>query len=269
MIPAVMKGRYASGWNPLYRAYLSLMERAIRRADRIITISESSRRDIVRCAGIPESRIRVIPLGVDRSFRPVRDPRILKAAAIRYRLPEKYLFYTGGIETRKNIPALVSAFQKMSAGGNTDCRLVIGGNVQDEKAFPGLVQCIRSARLEGRVQFTGFIADADLPAVYSLAVAFVYPSLYEGFGFPPLEAMACGTPVICSNRSALPEITGKAGLPVDPEDTDQLVCSMSALLKDAGLRRRLSGLGLERAKLFDWDRTARLTLDVYHEFGEG
>ncbi|MBN1893627.1 glycosyltransferase family 4 protein [bacterium] len=268
MIPAVLKHRYASGWNPLYRAYLSLMNRAIRRADRIITISESSKQDIIRYAGIPESRIRVIPLGVDCSFKPVRDAGVLKAIQVRYKLPARFFFYTGGIETRKNVPGLIIAFQKMLKSAIKDCHLVIGGNVEDERGYPALLELVRSSRLEDRICFTGYIENADLPAVYSLAEAFVYPSLYEGFGFPPLEAMACGAPVICSDRSAIPEIVGEAGLLADPENPEQLAQLMAGIWGDAALRSRLMEAGLKRARLFDWDRTARATLDVYHEFGE-
>jgi len=267
MIPAVLRHRYASGWNPLYRAYLLLMERAARKADLVITISESSKRDIIRYAGIPESRIRVIPLGVDRDFRPVRDAEKRKAAAWRYHLPRRFFFYTGGIEARKNVPGLIAAFQNTLAGGRSDCHLVIGGNVEDEKGYAALLKLIRAARLEDRVHFTGFIANVDLPAVYSLAEAFVYPSLYEGFGFPPLEAMACGTPVICSDRSAIPEIVGEAGLLADPGNPERMGRLMAKVAGHPDLRSRLIRLGLKRARLFDWDRTARMTLDVYRELG--
>ncbi|MBM3134809.1 MAG: glycosyltransferase family 4 protein, partial [Chloroflexi bacterium] len=196
---------------PMNRLFLgSMMPRFLRRADAIVTVSECSKRDAVRLYGIDPARIRVIYEGVDARFRPVTDPARLAQVRARYALPESYILYVGTIEPRKNLVALLEAFSaiynRQSAIGNR--QLVIGG--KKGWLYESFFSRLRELGLEGEMILPGYIADEDLPAMYSAASVFVFPSLYEGFGLPPLEAMACGTPVVCSNASSLPEVCGEA-----------------------------------------------------------
>ena len=251
---------------PMNRLFLgSMMPRFLRRADAIVTVSECSKRDAVRLYGIDPARIRVIYDGVDARFQPVTDPARLAQVRARYALPERYVLYVGTIEPRKNLTTLLEAFSatynRQSAIGNW--QLVIGG--KKGWLYESFFARLRELGLEDEVVLPGYIADEDLPAVYSAASVFVFPSLYEGFGLPPLEAMACGTPVVCSNASSLPEVCGEAALLVSPTDVPALVQAMVRGLSDEPLRATLRARGLVQAAKFSWERTARETLAVYRE----
>lgn len=229
------------------------------RAGRIITGSISARRDIVELLGAPEEKVAVIYNGVGREFRPAGA-----SAAEKFRrsknLPEKFILFVGTIEPRKNLNVLARAFHELDLPGMS---LVIAGG--RGWLYDGLFEEIRRLNLGDRVLFTGYVPDEDLPGLYSCASVFVYPSVYEGFGFPPLEAMACGTPVITGNRSSLPEIVGDAGICVDPEDAGELAEAISGVLGDGGLRRRMSEKGVGRAAEFTWDKCASETYNLYRE----
>jgi len=251
---------------PMNRLFLgSMMPRFLRRADAIVTVSECSKRDAVRLYGIDPARIRVIYEGVDARFRPVTDPARLAQVRARYALPESYILYVGTIEPRKNLVALLEAFSaiynRQSAIGNR--QLVIGG--KKGWLYESFFSRLRELGLEGEMILPGYIADEDLPAMYSAASVFVFPSLYEGFGLPPLEAMACGTPVVCSNASSLPEVCGEAALLVEPMDVQGLAQAMERVLSDEPLRATLRARGLAQAAKFSWERAARETLAVYRE----
>ncbi len=250
---------------PLNRLFLGLMmPRFLRRADAIIAVSECSKRDAVRLYGIDPARIGVIYEGVDARFRPVTDPARLAQVRARYNLPERYVLYVGTIEPRKNLTTLLEAWSKIRIS-NFEFRnsLVIGGKTG--WLYEGFFARLRELGLEDEVLLPGYIADEDLPAVYSAASVFVFPSLYEGFGLPPLEAMACGTPVVCSSASSLPEVCDEAALLVEPTDVPALIQAMSRVLSDAPLRATLRARGLAQAAQFTWERTARETLAVYRE----
>jgi len=253
---------------PLNRLFLGLMmPRFLRRADAIIAVSECSKRDAVRLYGIDPARIRVIYEGVDARFQPVTDLARLAQVRARYALPERYILYVGTIEPRKNLTTLLEAFHvsrsMFHAAGNTALKLVIGGKTG--WLYEGLFRKLRELGLEDEVLLPGYIADEDLPAVYSAASVFVFPSLYEGFGLPPLEAMACGTPVVCSSASSLPEVCGEAALLVEPTDVSALAQAIERVLSDEPLRAALRARGLAQAAKFSWERTARETLAVYRE----
>jgi len=245
----------------LVRLYTHLVAAATRRADAIIADSEASKRDIVRLLGIPDERVQVIYLAVDRRFRPITDKAHLEDVRQKYCLPANYILYLGGFDQRKNLATLLKAFKRLTS----DMQLVIAGRLpaRDTPFFPDPRRMVREFGLEGRVAFIGWVLEEEKPALYSMAKVFVFPSLYEGFGLPPLEAMACGTPVVASNVSSLPEVVGDAGLLVDPCDAAGLAEAMAALLDDEQLREGLGQKGLEQARRFSWEETARETLKVY------
>ncbi|GBD08639.1 D-inositol 3-phosphate glycosyltransferase [Candidatus Thermoflexus japonica] len=245
---------------PLNRWFLTLMmPRFLRRADAIIAVSECTRRDAVRWYRIPEDRIHVIYEGVGARFRPA-PPEALAAIRARYFLPDRFILYVGTIEPRKNLPTLFAAY-RMLLERWPDLGLVVAG--RPGWLTKGTFRALRDLGLEGRVRFLGYVPDEDLPALYSAAAVFAFPSRYEGFGLPPLEAMACGTPVVVSDTSSLPEIVGEAGLRVPPDRPADWVAALAAVLSDASLRAHLRGMGLRQAARFRWSETAERTVAVY------
>lgn len=235
---------------------------AARRATIVLTDSENSRKDILHFLRINPQRLRAIPLATEQRFKPVVDFQTCAATLQRYKVRQPYLLYVGGINARKNIIRLLEAFALVHRYYPA-LTLVIGGKRQWRTE--GIDQALGRLNLESHVHFTGYLADTDLPALYSAAKAFVFPSLYEGFGLPPLEAMACGTPVITSNASSLPEVVGEAAIMVDPYDVEGLAAAIARVLDDALLRADLRTRGLQRAALFSWERTARETIAVYEQ----
>jgi alpha-1,3-rhamnosyl/mannosyltransferase len=241
------------------------MRLSLRGACRVITASASAKRELQAAFHVPERRIAVVPLAVDDRFQPQPDERI---AAIRakYDLPEHYVLYVGSNKPHKNQVALVESWAHVacaaSAGPEDAPSLVIAGRVDPRYRAPR--DRVEALGLEPVVRFLPDIVDADLPALLSGARCFVFPSLQEGFGLPPLEAMACGTPVIVSNRTSLPEVVGDAGLLVEPEPA-ALAVAVLGLLGYPDLRRDLAARARERAATFTWRRTASETLRIYHE----
>lgn len=215
------------------RAYTGLVSQTARRADLVLTDSQASRQDIVQHLQIPAERVRAVLLAADQRFRPVTDPAELARARERYDLPESFVLYLGGFDVRKNVAGLVQAYARASElpsfpkDGNSDVRLVIAGKLPsaDTPFTPDPRRMATEAGMAGRVHFTGWVDEADKPALYSLASLFVFPSLYEGYGLPVAEAAACGAPIVTSNRSSLPEVAPDALL-VDPQDTEALAAAM-------------------------------------------
>jgi glycosyltransferase involved in cell wall biosynthesis len=245
---------------PLNRWYLNLsMPLFCRRAAHIIAISEQTRRDVVSAYGVPADKISVIYEAADPRFRP-QSPEAIAAARARYHLPERYLLSVGTIEPRKNLARLLAAFERLKAEGLTDALVLAGKRGWLTGEFDAALE--RSPSKQA-VVFPGFVADADLPAVYAGAQVLVMPSLYEGFGLPVLEGMACGVPVACSNCSSLPEIAGQAALFFEPTDAYDISDALRRLLRDPELQDALRGAGLRQAGRFSWERTAQETLAVY------
>lgn len=242
------------------RLYLEWSTRwSVRRAARVIAISETTRDDLRLFYGVPEGKVRVIPHGVDPQFapQPLEAQRKIRE---RYGLHAPFVLYLGTIQPRKNLVRLVRAFERL-ADCRPDLELALGGK-RGWLAEP-IEQAIASSRHRERIHLLGYIPEEDLPALYSAAAVFTLPSLYEGFGLPVLEAMACGVPVVASNRGALPEIAGPALL-VDPLDVDALAEGLrQALQPDA--RWRLVTAGLEHARRFRWEVAGRATLEVLEE----
>jgi glycosyltransferase involved in cell wall biosynthesis len=232
---------------------------SIRRAARVLTLSESSRQDILRLYRLPPGRVLVSPAAEGPQYRP-QPPEAIARVRAAYDLPERYVLAVGNVQPRKNLPRLIAAFAA-SAPEVPDTHLVLVGR----SAWRGSEVEATVARLGlgERVRFTGYVPDADLPALYSGAACFCYPSLYEGFGLPPLEAMACGTPTITSNVSSLPEVVGDAAITVDPTSVPDLTAALRRLLPDPAARQQYRACGLQQAARFSWDRTARDTRAVY------
>jgi glycosyltransferase involved in cell wall biosynthesis len=241
----------------LFRFFINASRR---RATSLIADSESTRLDAIRLVGAPPEKIHTVPLGITSDFYPENDPAILNPVRQKYNLPERFLLFVGLLEPRKNLPALLQAFARLSPSLGK-IKLVIVGRMG--WMYEKTDRLVHSLSLTERVLFTGYVDQADLPRVYNLAEAAVYPSLYEGFGLPVLEAMACGTPVITSNVSSMPEIAGEAGIMLPPNDIPALTQAMEHLLQTPDERQRRSVLGLAQAAQFTWERTAVKTLEVY------
>lgn len=237
----------------IFRATASL---ATRRANHIIAISESTKRDLVRLLGASEKRITVTHLAADERFRPLDSQQLEKTIGT-YQLPERYILYLGINKPHKNLAFLLQVLREL----RTEARLVLAG--KEDPRYLQVREETQRLGLEDRVVFLGDVPEKDLPIIYNGAEVFVFPSLYEGFGLPVLEAMACGTPVVCSNSSSLPEIVDDAAVTVDPQDTAAWVAALTEVLENQELRVELSAKGLAQAKKFSWNKTARETLDVY------
>jgi glycosyltransferase involved in cell wall biosynthesis len=240
--------------------HLSTMWSA-RVATHIIAVSQATRDDLVAHYGIAPQKITVVHHGVAPHFRPILDATARAAVRERYGMTGRYLLYVGTLQPRKNLVRLIEAFaQAVQDGGMDDVTLVIAGKRGWLTA--AIEQRAAEQAVAGRVHLSGYVDDGDLPALLSGALAFVFPSLYEGFGMPVLEAMACGTPVLTSTTTSLPEVAGQAALLVPPHDTAALAAALVRLASDTALRESLRERGQERAALFSWKRCAEQTRAV-------
>ena len=234
----------------------------------VLADSLATREDLVRYYHLAPEKIRVVYPGRDETLTPVTDPTLLAAVRARYDLQQPYLLYVGTLHPRKNLVRLVQAFARLlsrPAAGSPRPLLVLAG--QKGWLYAEIDEAVRRLGLEGHVRLPGYVPDEDLPALLSGALAFVFPSLYEGFGLPVVEAMACGTPVVCSRVSSLPEVAGDAALLVDPLEVEAIAAVLARVVGDEGLRRELIERGFERARQFSWQRCARETLDALEEAG--
>ena len=237
---------------------------SMRRADAIVTDSEFSRSEIVKYYPQFAGKIRVVPCGVDlQRFHPVEDAAAIAQVRKTYGIGERYFLYLGTLEPRKNLERLIEAYAAYAKSMDDPAQLVLAGG--KGWLYDGIFARVQALGLEDRVIFTQYIASEDMCALMSGALAFTFPSLYEGFGMPPLEAMACGTPVLVSDAASLPEVTGNSAVIVRAEDTDSITQGLVRLDTDADLRRRLSQEGLARAKTFTWERSAGMLYDIYRE----
>jgi glycosyltransferase involved in cell wall biosynthesis len=247
------------------RLYTALVSAGARAADQVITDSKSSKSDIVEHLGLSKEKVTAIPLAAGPEFRPEANSLVETATRQKYGLPDSYILYLGGYEIHKNVETLLEAYTYVSEALGEDYPLVLAGQ-KPEKAssrFPDYDSLIERLELTDKVVWAGYIEETDKPAVYRGASTFVFLSRYEGFGLPPLEAMACGVPVVTSSASSLPEVIGDAGFGLDPDDPRQIGGSIIATIVQEELAAELREKGLKRAAEFSWEKTATETLMVY------
>ena len=255
MFPQYLPGKLAHAY-----ARTSMWS-AVRKSDRILTVSEASKRDILRFFDIRADKVVVIYNAIDERFLAPADEERMDLIRQRYQLDHPFLLYVGNIKPHKNLERLIDAFGRARAGGLSDLRLVIIGD--EISKYPALRQAVHRHRLDKYVRFLGFQPYDTLAAFYRLARAFVFPSLYEGFGLPPLEAMACGTPVVTSNVSSLPEIAGTAALLVDPYEPASIAEGITRAVSDERVRADLIARGLARARDFSWAQSVAAIHGIY------
>lgn len=264
LIPLVLPNYYRSRQAALYSA---IMARTVKRAAAVITVSQHSRSDIVRVLGIPPERVHVTYEAVDERFLPGEDPAERNALRLKYGLPPTYLLYTGGAEKRKNLTTLVRAWARLQETmRDENVHLVIVANFPPaDRLYPDIPALSRDLGITSSLVFLRQVDEEDKPALYRSALAFCFPSMYEGFGFTPLEAMASGVPVIASRAASIPEIVGNAGCLLPPDDVDSWADALLHLVRSAQKRAELRARGLDRAASFSWRRTAQETVDVYRQ----
>jgi glycosyltransferase involved in cell wall biosynthesis len=249
-------------FNRLNRLYLAHFTRfSARRADRVLAVSESTRRDVITKLSIHPQRVVAIHSGIQKGFEPVRDRQELNTFRKSKQVEFPFVLFVSTLEPRKNAERLVESFALLKKQTLLPHKLVLGGAVGWR--YQRIFAAIERLGMRNEIVMPGFLPSRDLPLWYNCADLFVYPSLYEGFGSPPLEAMACGTPVVASNTSSLPEIVGDAGILVAPTDIEGLAQAMISVLQDSGYREDLVNRGLKQAKRFSWEATAKKTLALY------
>ena len=236
---------------------------AARKANKILTVSDASKRDILRFFNVAPEKVVVIHNAIDERFMSPADPERMDLVRQRYQLDHPFVLYVGNIKPHKNIERLIDAFGRARTLGPDNLKLIIIGD--EISKYPGLRQSVHKHKLDKHVRFLGFQPMETLAAFYRLARVFVFPSLYEGFGLPPLEAMACGAPVVTSNVSSLPEVAGGAALLVDPYDEEAIAAGIVRAVTDEALRADLIARGRERARSFSWAQSVRRIHEIYME----
>ncbi|MFN8597434.1 MAG: glycosyltransferase family 1 protein [Anaerolineae bacterium] len=264
IIPLVLK-EYRGG--PLVRAYTGLVSAATRGAALILTDSDASRADIVTRLNVPAERVRTIYLAADPAFTDHVDPIDYAALRKNYDLPDDYVLYLGGFDARKNIEAALQVYTWAQDALGESYPLVIAGNLPDrhDAFFHDPRVIAKQIEVESVVRFIGPVTEEDKVALYQQARAFLYPSLYEGFGLPALEALACGVPVVGSNASCIPEIVGDAGILVDPHDARAMAGALIPVCMEDSLHDELSERALKQAAKFSWEKCARETVAAYED----
>lgn len=253
----IFGGQFARGWHTRHMRFM--LPYSISKADKIIAVSQATKQQIVDIFKINPEKVAVTYEGVSEKYRVIKDRAEVNKTLLKYRLQAPYILFVGTMDPRKNLVRLIQAFQKVKLG-KKDLKLVIVGR-KGELYTDELNKLIAS----GDIILTGYVEEEDMVCLYNGASVFVFPSLYEGFGLPILEAMACGTPVITSNVYSMPEVAGDAALLVDPENVEALAKGIKRLQDETALRSELIAKGLTRASAFTWDKTATATLTVYQE----
>ncbi|MCK4470559.1 MAG: glycosyltransferase family 4 protein [Anaerolineae bacterium] len=267
LIPLLLR-EYRGG--PLVRLYSALVSTTARNSALVLTDSEASRQDIVTHLGLPAERVRVVYLAADERYTP--EPSLFPGEkpgfAEKTWFQKRYVLYLGGFDVRKNVATVLQTYRWAGPAIGEECPLVIAGRLpeRDTSFTPDPRRLAREQGIDERfVRFIGFVDEADKPALYRGAVAFIFPSRYEGFGLPPLEALACGTPVVGSDISSIPEVVGDAGVLLPPDDAEGMAGALIQLATDEGFRAELSRRALAQAARFSWERTAREALAAYQD----
>jgi glycosyltransferase involved in cell wall biosynthesis len=259
MFPQYLPNRMA------YAYARAQMWTAAHRSDCILTVSDASKRDILHLFNIPPEKIVVVYNAIDAHFSITPTPDAVARVRERYQLDHRFVLYVGNIKPHKNLVRLIEAFSELRTGDLEDVKLLIIGD--EISKLPALRHAVHRHKLHKHVRFLGYVPDDQLTVLYRLAAVFVFPSLYEGFGLPPLEAMASGTPVVVSNVSSLPEVVGDAAVLVDPHDIDSIVDGLRCVLTDPTRADDMRRKGLERSREFSWERSVARTLEVYKRIG--
>ena len=246
------------------RTYKSLaVQQSIRKADLIIAVSQATKNECIRLLNIPEDKIKVVHNGIDKSFKKNIEKDLLDNARRKFGLFGRFILFVGTLEPRKNIVRIIRAYHHLRNSFHVQQDLVISG--KKGWLYSEIFHEVERLRLKKHVHFLDYVTQKDLVSLYSLADMFVYPSLYEGFGFPPLEAMACETPVVSSNISSMPEVLGDAAVLVNPYSVEEITTAMSKVLLDNELRMKLISRGLERVKNLSWEKSSEQLLKVFEE----
>jgi len=254
---------------PNRAAYLyakAFMWSAAHRSHRILTVSEASKRDIIRFLNVPAEKVIVVYNAIDERFGTEPSSEAIERVRERYQLDHRFVLYVGNLKPHKNLVRLIEAFDQLRSRGFGDLTLLIIGD--EISKLPALRRAVHSHKLHKHVRFLGYLPDETLAVLYRLAGVFVFPSLYEGFGLPPLEAMACGAPVVTSNVSSLPEVTGDAAVLVDPYDAASIADGIAKVLSDPRLRDEMCAKGIIRSREFSWQRSVSRIREIYQEVAE-
>ena len=251
----------------LFHKFTFITKLIFKRADRIITISVNTSRDLIKNFKVPPKKIKMIYMGVSENFRVINCDSVKRLLREKYKIFKPYLLYVGRNEPHKNIKAVILAYAKLPEYLQEKYNLVLAGK-EDEKYNQSIREMIARYQLEDKVIFTGYVEESELPYIYSGAAVFVFPSFYEGFGLPILEAMACGVPVVASNASSLPEVGGEAALYSNPTDVLKISANIESLLEDTLLREEMIRRGLMQIKNFTWFNAANNLLECFNELGE-
>lgn len=260
LIPYIYPETSSAGY---LKIFLKDMPRIMEQSDMVITVSEHSKRDIQRYFNLPDKKVTVIYEAPETIYQPIENNIAKDFVKNKYGIHSKYLLYIGGLSHRKNVKNLILAFWRIQKDIPEDYKLVIVGKM--ERSFKNLITLIETLDLKEKIIFTDFVPVPHLPYLYNAADLFVYPSLYEGFGLPPLEAMSCGTPVIASNLTSIPEVTGEAALLINPNDDISLASAIEKVLNNPEKLEQMSIHGLKQASKFTWESCARETLGVYEK----
>lgn len=254
MIHAVFRDKYYSTFK--HRIFIAKQIEVLKKARLIIAISNHTKKDVVKYANINPDKVVVVHNGIDPDFLPKTN-----APLGRFKLPEKFILNVGGIDWRKNVNVMLNSFAVLSKT-YPDIHLVLTGQIKNDPLYPRFQRMLKERSLENRVTMTGFVTREELATLYSRALLFFYPSEYEGFGLPVLEAMLCGAPVISTNRSSIPEVAGNAACLLDPDEPDSFSEALVRIAGSADERKRLSDAGRKQAKLFSWDKCAKETWEA-------
>jgi len=259
---------------PFVKRYIGLyyfklfVKLSVKKANKVIVTSKHTRKEVMQYLNLSEDKVKICPEAADVIFRPIKDDNLLNNVLEKYKIHKPFILYAGNFKPYKNLRNLIRAYNLLNVARGFIPRkglpeLVMAGG--DKKYGPLLKEFTQKKGLEEKINFIGYVNQDDLPVLMNGALLFVFPSIYEGFGLPPLEAMACGTPVITSNISSLPEVVDDSAVLVDPYDTKEIANAIERVLVDKELREKLISKGLERVKLFSWEKCARETLKVYEE----